>query len=155
MLARVALPAFVLAICAIAVAYASAFFPGGAPAWAPWAMALGTALSMVSVMALGASRRGESLGALGWVFAATFLLVAGGFSLALGLSPSTAGEPVWLGLPRRAAILVYGIGLLPVFLLPIAYALTFDRMTLSEADLSAFRARIAALREEGTPGAGA
>ena len=154
MLARLALPGFVLAIIAIAVAYGSAFLPGGAPAWAPWAMALGTALSMASVMALGASRHGRPLGALGWVFAATFLLVAGGFSLALGLPADIASEPIWLGLPRRAAILVYGIGLLPVFLLPIAYALTFDRMTLSEADLSAFRARIAALRDERTPSAG-
>ena len=60
--------------------------------------------------------------------------------------PPPAGEPIWLGLPRRAAILIYGIGLLPVFLLPIAYAMTFDRVTLSDADLASFRERLAAIR---------
>jgi hypothetical protein len=53
-----------------------------------------------------------------------------------------ADAPLWLGLPRRAAIVLYGIGILPLFLLPFAYAWTFDAMTLSEEDL----ARVAAAR---------
>ena len=35
--------------------------------------------------------------------------------------------------------MLLGIGLLPLLVLPIAYALTFDDMTLSEADLERVR----------------
>jgi hypothetical protein len=49
-----------------------------------------------------------------------------------------------LGLPLRAAIIMYGIGLFPAFIIPAAYALAFDRHTLSEADL----ARVRAVRDE-------
>lgn len=144
--ARTGLVGFFVAVTGIAVAYGSAFLPGGPPAWAPWVMAIGTALSMVSVMLLGASRPGQPLGVLAWVFAGTFAIIAGGFCLALGLTPSGGIEPLWLGLPRRAAILIYGVGLLPVLLLPIAYAMTFDQVTLSEQDLATFRTRIASMR---------
>ena len=48
--------------------------------------------------------------------------------------------PLWLGLPPRAAVVLYVIGFLPVLVLPLAYALTFDALTLSEADLARARA---------------
>src|SRR6476661_5724396 len=38
---RVARLAITIATLAIAVGYASAFMPGGAPTWAPWLLALG------------------------------------------------------------------------------------------------------------------
>lgn len=147
MTARTGLLGFFLATVLIAVAYASAFLPGGTPAWSAWLMAIGTALAMVSAMVFGAARGGRGLGPLAWVFGAAFVVIAGGFCLALALTPQGAGEPIWLGLPRRAAILIYGIGLLPVFLLPIAYAATFDRITLSDADLASFRERLASIRQ--------
>ena len=152
--ARTGLRGFFAATVLIALAYASAFLPGGAPGWSPWLMALGTALAMVSAMVFGASRRDRPLGPLAWVFAAAFVVIAGGFCLALALAPPPGGEPIWLGLPRRAAILIYGIGLLPVFLLPLAYAMTFDQVTLSDADLVSFRRRLAAIRraDAGDPG---
>ncbi len=143
---RTGLLGFFVATLLIAIAYGSAFVPAGTPSWAPWLMAVGTALAMVSAMMFGASRADRALGPLAWVFGAAFIVIAGGFCLALGLTPPAGGEPVWLGLPRRAAILIYGIGLLPVFLLPVAYAMTFDRVTLSDADLATFRARLAAIR---------
>jgi hypothetical protein len=37
-------------------------------------------------------------------------------------------------------VILYGIGLLPVLVLPVAYGLTFDAATLSEADLERVRA---------------
>ena len=40
----------------------------------------------------------------------------------------------------RAAIVIYGIGLLPIIVLPVAYALTFEAMTLSAEDLERVRA---------------
>jgi hypothetical protein len=53
---------------------------------------------------------------------------------------------LWLGLPRRAAILVYGIGLLPALVLPICYALGFESAVLSGADLEKLRSELAALQ---------
>ncbi|MBA3890919.1 MAG: hypothetical protein H0X64_10335 [Gemmatimonadaceae bacterium] len=153
--ARTGLLGFFLATVLIAIAYGSAFIPGGTPGWAPWLMAVGTAMAMVSAMLFGASRADRALGPLAWVFGAAFVVIAGGFCLALALTPPAGGEPIWFGLPRRAAILIYGIGLLPVFLLPVAYAMTFDRVTLSDADLASFRARLGEIRQRGaTPPAG-
>jgi hypothetical protein len=47
---------------------------------------------------------------------------------------------LWLGLPARAAVVIYGIGLLPIVVLPVAYALTFDTQTLSADDVERVRA---------------
>jgi len=55
------------------------------------------------------------------------------------MPPETATSPLWLGLPFRAAVVLYGIGILPLFVLPFAYALTFESLTLSEADLERVR----------------
>jgi hypothetical protein len=145
---RRALAALVAATVLIAAAYASAFLPGGAPPWAPWLMVFGTAGILASMMALGASRPGARLGPLKWVFAVVFVLVVGAFSLALLLPPEEAGDALVLGLPLRAAVVLFGVGLLPLFLVPVAYALTFDRVTLSEAELARIRAEAARLRAE-------
>ena len=131
----------------IGAAYASAFLPGGAPAWAAWAMAIGVAVMMVGSMILGAARPGVKLGGLWVVFGVMFLLIAGCFAAALSLPPEGAGSTLLLGLPRRAAILLYGIGIVPLFILPVAYAMTFDRVTLSEADLARVRDEAKRLRE--------
>jgi hypothetical protein len=42
---------------------------------------------------------------------------------------------LWLGLPPRAAVVLYGIGLIPLLLIPLAYAFTFEEQTLSDGDL--------------------
>lgn len=135
--------ALVLATLAIGTAYASALVMDAVPAWAPWLMAMGVPLALVSVMALGAARGGHVPASLLAAFALVGLVLAGGFAFALlpaagGLSG--AQEPLLLGLPRRAAIIVYGIGLLPVLVLPVAYALTFEAQTLREEDLERVRA---------------
>jgi hypothetical protein len=64
-----------------------------------------------------------------------------GFGAALAL-PATEGplSQLWLGLPARAAIVIYGIGLLPIVVLPIAYAVTFKTQTLSAEDVEKVRA---------------
>jgi len=51
----------------------------------------------------------------------------------------TVSTPLWLGLPPRAAVILYGIGVLPLFVLPIAYAVTFESLTLNETDLERVR----------------
>ena len=110
-------------------------------------MAIATSFAMVATMALGAARTGQPHGGLGRLaipFVAVLLIMLGAFAAAL-LLPA-AGEPLLLGLPRRAAIVLYGIGLLPVLILPVAYALTFDELTLTEEDIE--RVREAASRAE-------
>lgn len=141
---QTALAALTLSTLIIAVAYAAAFLPGGAPRWAPWLVALGTATMLAALMLLGTARRGTPLGPLAWPIAFTFVVVAGALSLALTLPHETAGMPLWGGLPPRAAVVLYGIGLLPALVLPLAYALTFDAQTLSEEDLARVRAAGAA-----------
>jgi hypothetical protein len=97
-------------------------------------------LALVAVMVLGAARAGRLPGTLGIAFALVGVMLAGGFALTLAL-PAVPGaaEPLVLGLPRRAAVIVYGVGLLPVFVLPAAYALTFDAQTLRDEDLARVR----------------
>jgi O-antigen/teichoic acid export membrane protein len=137
---RNSLLALLAGTLAIAAAYASAFLPGDPPAWAGWAMGLGIPCSLLSVMVLGAVRGREPIGKLAYAFALSGLVLTAGFALALGL-PATeaAGAPLYLGLPLRAAVVMYGIGLLPIVVLPIAYALTFDAQTLDPADLERVR----------------
>lgn len=144
---RFTLLAIVLALSAIGAAYLSAFLPGGVPGWAAWVMAIGIAALMTATMALGAARRGR-LGRLRLPLAATFLILAAGFGAALYLPPLDAAAPavLWLGLPPGAAIILYGIGILPLLVVPVAYALTFDESTLSAADLETLRAAASALR---------
>ena len=148
---RAAVTGMVIATLAIGVAYASALAVGpraAAPAWAPWLMAGGVPLALVSVMTLGAARHGRVPSVLLACFAFVGALLVAGFAIALSLPGvnGTAGEPLLLGLPRRAAIIVYGIGLLPVLVLPVAYAMTFEAQTLRDDDLERVRAagRIAA-----------
>jgi hypothetical protein len=147
MIKRLALAGVFVSVLAIAIAFSSAFLPSGVPGWAPWLMAIGTSTSMVCTMALGAARDGR-IGKLAVPFAFVFVVLTGGFWLVLALP---AADPqnldLWLGLPPRAAVILYGIGLLPLFAVPVAYALTFDEMTLSQADLDRVRAAARGLRE--------
>ncbi|MEO5580196.1 MAG: hypothetical protein ABIR58_06015 [Gemmatimonadaceae bacterium] len=133
---RIARFALIAAICMIAVGYASAFLPGGAPGWAPWMLALGIPTALGGVMALGAARGNSGIGQLKAPFAFVFLVLATGFCAALALPADESPlSTLWLGLPQRAAIIIYGIGLLPIVVLPVAYALTFDTQTLSSSDI--------------------
>ena len=136
---RVARFALIFSILLIAGGYASAFKPGGAPSWAPWLLALGIPGALGSIMALGAARGRAGIGKLKIPFAFVFIVLTAGFSLALGLPDETADSRLWLGLPLRAAIVIYGIGLLPIVVLPVAYALTFDTQTLSQSDIDRVR----------------
>jgi hypothetical protein len=147
---RYALSALLLGTLAIAAAYGSAFLPGLPPGWSPWAMGMGTAVVMVAAMALGAAKHGR-IGRLKVPFALVFLILAGGFAAALALPAEGANPPLFLGLPLRAAIVLIGIGLVPLLVLPIAYALTFEEMTLSEEDLERVRAAAREMRAPSSP----
>lgn len=131
---RVAIWATVLATCSIALAYGSAFVEGGTR-WGVWCMIVGLATMIVAMMALGVSRGDGGVGKLALPLAFTFVVIVAGFAAALLLPAEHATSRVVLGLPLRAALVLYGVGVLPILVLPLSYALTFDDMTLSEDDL--------------------
>jgi prepilin signal peptidase PulO-like enzyme (type II secretory pathway) len=130
-----------VAIAAIAAGYVAAFRRAGTPQWAPWCLAVGVPVALGAIMVLGAARGRRGVGRLKIPFAFVVVTLAIGFGAALAL-PATEGplSRLWLGLPLRAAIVIYGVGLLPIFVLPIAYALTFDTQTLSAEDVERVRA---------------
>lgn len=136
------LPLAILAIsCAlIAGAYVLAFLPGGAPPWAAWGLAIGSAGALSAAMALGATRRGRLRPVALTACALTFVVVAGAFALAL-LMPAREGKDaaLLLGLPVRTAIVLYGVGLVPLVFLPLAYAASFEADTLNDEDLERVR----------------
>ena len=136
---RVAFASIVCGAVGIALAYASAFAPP-AIAWVgPWLMAVSLPVCLIAMMTFGAVRDGRSVGTLALPIAFVFLLVTGGFLVALALPPDDPAAALWLGLPHRAAVILYGVGVLPLFVLPVAYALTFDAFTLSDADIERVR----------------
>ena len=145
---RGAIAAIAVAAVAIAAAYASVPLTGGTPRWAPWLFVAGIDVLMVALMTLGVARAGRGVGRLAIPFTLTGIILAGGFGTLLLLPPADPADPtLWLGLPPRAAVVLYVIGFLPVLVLPLAYALTFDELTLSEADLARARAARTAPRE--------
>ncbi|MFL5463611.1 MAG: hypothetical protein ACJ8AC_06215 [Gemmatimonadaceae bacterium] len=137
---RVALGALFLGIAAIAVGYLAAFTRSGAPPWAPWLLAVGIPVTLGGIMILGAARGRGGIGPLRFPFAFVIAVLVIGFGAALAL-PATEGplSKLWLGLPARAAIVIYGVGLLPIFVLPVAYALTFETQTLNAEDVEKVR----------------
>ena len=155
---RVALAAIVLSTCLIGASYASAFRTGGPPRWAGWLFAAGTTGVLLATIALGATRRDRGLGRLMLPFVLMVLILGGGFIAVFAL-PADLGsaEPLLLGLPRRAAVVLYVIGLLPILVFPVAYALTFSDQTLRPEDLervlaAAREARAAERAARGTDG---
>jgi len=138
---RAALIALFIGIAAIAAGYAAAFSRLGTPVWAAWLLALGIPIALGAIMVLGAARGRRGIGQLKVPFAFVVVVLVIGFGAALAL-PATEGplSTLWLGLPARAAIVIYGVGLLPIVVLPIAYALTFETQTLSAKDVERVRA---------------
>lgn len=137
---RAALLALITGLLAIASGYAAAFLDGGPPAWAPWLLALGIPIALGAIMILGAARGRLGIGPLKYPFAFVVAMLVIGFCAALAL-PATESplSRLWLGLPARAAIVIYGIGLLPIIVLPVAYALTFESQTLNAEDVARVR----------------
>jgi len=140
MITRLALAALVLSCTAIAGAYLLAFLPGGAPPWAAWGLALGSAGALSSMMALGATRGGKLRPIALVACLLTFLVVGSSFALAL-LLPANEGKDavIVLGFPLRTAIVLYGVGIVPILFLPAMYAASFDADTLSDDDIARVR----------------
>jgi hypothetical protein len=152
---RWALVAIFGSALAIMMAYLSAFLPGGSPTWAAWLFMAGMSVMMVATMALGAARNG-SIGRLWIPFALVLVILLAGFGAVLAMPPADPADPtLWLGLPPRAAIVLFGIGFLPLLLVPVSYAWTFSELTLAPGDLDRIRDEALRARGEmpGGPGA--
>ena len=126
------------------VAYGSAFLAAEAPAWAGALLAGSAVLAMTGTALLG-------VGASGLVVA----LGSGGMLLALGMvvlwtipAVDPAEPRLLLGLPPAVAYLLYGLGLLPALIVPLVYAWSFERATLSEENLHRVRRAAMATRPE-------
>ena len=106
-----------------------------------WCMVGGIATLSAGCQSLGAGRSGRRGWPLLLAMAVTVASILGGFGLAL-LLPATegTGSRLVLGLPARAAAVLYVTGVLPLVVLPLLYALAFDRHTLTDEDLSRVRA---------------
>jgi hypothetical protein len=112
-------------VFAVGISYAMAIFGTGGRA-ASSLLAFGAALSSVALFVLGAATRHTLGRGVGACLVALFLVMLGAFGAAIVLPAGTATEPILLGLPLRLAIVLYGVGVLPLFVLPAVFAATFD-----------------------------
>jgi hypothetical protein len=132
----------------VAVAYATMFVLASPPSWAPSLLAVGANGIIASLMALGATRDNSLPLSLKLTFIGLFVVCAGAFVLALSMpADEGVGGPLLFGLPTRTAIVLYAVGVLPITVLPFAYAVTFESSTLSDADLTRVRAAHAAMQQ--------
>jgi cytochrome c biogenesis protein CcdA len=150
MVRRGALLVIFLSMVVIGLGYASAYLPGGVPKFATYAFAIATASMSTAVLVLGAARKRTSLGGLWFVFGFIFLVLAFGFAAALSQTTVNSAR-LWLGLPAGAATILYVVGLAPMAVLPVAYALTFEKTTLSDAELIELRRKLDALKATAEP----
>lgn len=112
---------------AVAAAYLATFL--GAVDAAPWALAAGSTLMLTGLGLLGVGpRRARLAGAVLVACAFTFV----GFAIALLHTAPAADGPLLLGLPRVTALMLVLTGAVPLVLLPIAYALWFEREVLAD-----------------------
>lgn len=127
----------------VGVAYLGAWRAGGAPSWCAWTMIVGVALLLSGSLALGATRRGRLSVAARVAALFLFLWLVGCFGAALALPDDRA--TLWLGLPVRTAIVLVGVGLVPLAVLPILFARDFA--TDGEDDAERLIAACRAARE--------
>ena len=104
--------------------------------WAGEAFAVLAVASPLALIALGAARDGR-LGPLRLPLLALGGVLEGSLVAMLALRGAVDAAPWFGGLPLSAAVMIYGIFVLPLPLVGLAYALTFDRFTLRDRDLAA------------------
>jgi hypothetical protein len=136
----VPLAACVAGTLLIALAYLSAFVAGG-PRWGVWCMIAGLAGLGVGVMALGTWHPARRSRLVQGTLVLTGVAIVSGFGLAVLLpAGESAASPLILGFPARAAAALYIVGVAPLFILPLVYAITFSTLTLTGDDLARVRA---------------
>lgn len=102
-----------------------------------WAQAVFAVLVMaypVALIAVAVGRRGN-LGPLRSPLLALLLFLEACVVGMLVFRGQVLDGPWFGGLPAAAAIQLYGVFLVPLFLVALAYALTFDRFEIRDEDL--------------------
>ena len=118
---------FISGTVAIGVAYLAAIVQHSAPAWAPWPLAYGSVATSVGLFVIGSATRGPVPRTIAGLLAALFLVLVVSFGAALAMAPNEGpGGPLMLGLPVRLAIVFYGVGFVPLFVLPLAFGLSYE-----------------------------
>jgi hypothetical protein len=123
----IAISVLALGALSVLVAYGLTFVD--ATAVAPWLLAAGATLVLTGLGLLGAGPRAPRLAAA-VLIACT--LTFGGFATALLLRPHEAGAALLFGLPRATTLMLICTGLVPLVLLPLAYAALFKREVLAD-----------------------
>lgn len=95
------------------------------------ALVVGYPVALIGV-AVG---REDGLRGLGVVVLFLFVLLEASVLGMYALRGSVMEAPWVGGLPLVAAIQLYGLWLMPLFVVPLAYALTFDRFEMTPEDL--------------------
>jgi hypothetical protein len=106
-------------------------------------MVLGVSLVMPGTLLLGALRPGRHMRRLVMVATVMGVLLLVAFGAALWLPDAGSSEALLLGLPRRAAIVIYGAGVLPILWLPWAFARDFRDSGVDAERLATLRAACA------------
>jgi hypothetical protein len=133
-------------LLAQASAYGVAMVGDPADPVVAWLAVVGISATMAGTLVIGALR-GDTLSGPARLAAIVLLVVPlVAFAAALLLPAETAIDPLLLGLPRRAAIVLIGVGILPVLVLPLAYARDTSTTSLSTEGLAALRAEAERLR---------
>jgi hypothetical protein len=138
----------VLGLLVAMAAYGDALIAGAATTTSGWLMAFALVVILPATLALGARRAGGTRRVALGVAVLLGVVLALGFGAALLLPDMGTNEPLWLGLPRRAAIIVYGVGLIPLLFLPWAYARTHGGSDLDAAAVAKLTAQCEALQRE-------
>ena len=102
-----------------------------------WAQAVFAVLVMatpVALIAVAVGRRG-SLGPLRWPLLVLLLFLEACVVGMLVFRGQVIDGPWFGGLPAAAAIQLYGVFLVPLLLVALAYALSFDRFEIRDEDL--------------------
>lgn len=102
--------------------------------------AIAASIFPVALMALGASRGGR-VGPVAWPLTALLVLLLLVMAGLFALRGQVDGGTWWGGLPAAAAVQLYGLFVLPLFISSIGYARTFRSFSLRERDLDELRRR--------------
>lgn len=107
---------------------------GLTPRWASALMAAATGLCLAAFIGIALGERARDA-RIATVLLFVGLGVGGALMGLLWVPPSTGSDDaLWGGLPLGAALVVYGIGLLPMLIVPGVYAWTFEHITPSSQE---------------------